>query len=118
MIGSFLAKHLRHTLPKVVLVAAIAGGGGVAALSGIAHASGTSPTTNGCYSTWGSTGANGHCSNPHVTESGKYQVHGNCSFQNSQSSGYIYYGAGSYIPNWGQINCTFQIDNSSVEYEG
>lgn len=98
---------------KVLLVSAAAVAG-MAALAPAAFASGTSPTVNGCYSTWGSTGTNAHCFN--VTETGKYQNHASCDAQPDKTSSWLTIGKGSTVDNWGQLNCTFKVSSSRIQY--
>ncbi|GAA1514239.1 hypothetical protein GCM10009677_54290 [Sphaerisporangium rubeum] len=88
----------------------------VAGTTTSAFASGTSPTTNGCYSTWGSTGTSAHCFN--VTVTGNYRNHAACQSQPDKVSSWLWITAGSTVDNWGQLNCTFKITSSRIEFTG
>ncbi|MCK9897956.1 hypothetical protein [Frankia sp. AgB32] len=105
-----LRNAARFLLAASVLIAPV-GIGAQAAL-----ASGTSPTTNGCYSTWGSTGTNAHCFN--VTVTGNYRNHAFCSAQFDKVSSALYMTRGSTVNNWGQLNCTFSVTRSRVDFTG
>lgn len=110
-----ISSGLRSTIAKVSIVGAFAS----AALAGVtppALAAGTSGTTNGCYSTWGSTGSNAHCTNPSVSQDGNYRNYGNCYYSSDQYSGWVWFGKGSYVDGWGQVDCTFSINYSYVLY--
>ncbi|MCM3887598.1 hypothetical protein ND747_28815 [Frankia sp. R82] len=80
-----------------------------------ALASGQSPRTNNCYSTWGSTGSNAHCYANSVA--GTYTNHGFCTSQPDPTSS-KYFVKGTYAPDWGQVNCWFKINSSRVDFHG
>ena len=82
-----------------------------------ASASGTSGTTNGCYSTWGSTGSNAHCTNPYVTYPGNFRNHGLCFLEGDQTSSWRWFNQFDWNPGWGQVDCTFQINESFVDWD-
>ncbi|MFI6850648.1 hypothetical protein OG535_01855 [Kitasatospora sp. NBC_00085] len=90
---------------------------GVAAVVVVAPgalASGTSNKTNGCWSTWGSTGSNAHCQN--VTDGGNYVNKSICSWSSDQVSDAEWFDRGASKDNWGQIDCTFNVEKSWVDY--
>ncbi|MFB7128014.1 MULTISPECIES: hypothetical protein [unclassified Kitasatospora] len=99
-------------------VAAVAGLATVVALgvAPLASASGTSGKTNGCYSTWGTTGTNGHCYP--VTADGNFRVSADCNLEPDGSSGWSYFYKNANIGGFGQYDCTFKINSSWVEYSG
>ncbi len=93
---------------KSLARATVIGGLAVAAVAAVAPlaSAGTSNTTLGCYSTWGSTGSNAHCSNPYALDDGDYTNHGSC-----------YYSSDQWSSLWGQVDCTFSINWSEVLYQ-
>lgn len=113
-VGRLAAVTLKSGLVSSLAAAAVVV---VTAPSSLASG-GTSPTTNGCYSTWGNTGSDAHCTNPHVTVTGNYRNHLSCNSQVDKVSGWIYFQAGAYADHWGQLNCTFKASSSRVEYTG
>ncbi|MEU3503312.1 hypothetical protein ABZ726_22000 [Streptomyces hundungensis] len=88
----------------------------VAGIAPVAIASGTSGTTNGCYSTWGSTGTNAHCTNPSIQMDGAVRNHASCDFEADKVSGWIWTTRGSVFDNWGQLDCSWHVSRSRVEY--
>ncbi|MFE4971780.1 hypothetical protein ACFRAR_06645 [Kitasatospora sp. NPDC056651] len=106
---------MRSKIAKVSLVG-IFSAAAITTVAPSAFAGGTSGTTNGCYSTWGNTGSNAHCTNPVVTVSGYYQNFGSCSYSSDQYSTRYFYSQGSAPNNWGQVDCTFSISYSRVNY--
>lgn len=101
---------------KVVRGAAIAGLAAAAIVSAApgASASGTSSKTYGCWSTWGDTGSNAHCQK--IEKSGYFANKGYCDWSSDQTSGHDWKDAGTSDPDWGQIDCTFHISRSLVEW--
>ena len=99
---------------KAALVAAFAG----AAVTGVAPlaSASTSSTTNGCYSWWGNTSSDGHCTDPYVTYSGYYQNYAYCDFSSDQSSSWTWYSRGSKPNAWGVVECTFSVSQSHIHY--
>jgi hypothetical protein len=106
------ARRTRITIAKAAAAAALAGAA-VAVAAPTALASGTSPTLNGCYSTWGSTGSSGHCVS--VTQSGQYKNRGVCTFGNEDSI-WKHFGYGQSDSKWGTVECTFDIEKSYIIY--
>ncbi|MFJ8957724.1 hypothetical protein ACIRO1_47330 [Streptomyces sp. NPDC102381] len=88
--------------------------GAIATIAPSAAASGTSAKTNGCYSTWGSTGFVGHC-NP-VTVSGDFKNWGVCNYEADFGNGWWYWGKGAYIDRFGTAECTFAVSKSYILY--
>lgn len=84
----------------------------------MANASGTSPTTMGCFSTWGSTGTDAHCTNPYATANGDYANAARCGWEPDMNSGAIRLTAGARVPDFGQLDCTFEVQSSYVIYAG
>ena len=107
---------------KSTRVARLAAVGGlaiaaIATVSPSAFASGTSGNTNGCVSTWGDTGSNGHCTAPHVTVTGNYSNYAVCGgLGDNQDSGWYYMTEGSYVDGWGQVDCTFSVSHSEIHF--
>lgn len=77
---------------------------------------GTSAKTNGCYSTWGNTGSNSHCTPATVT--GNYRNHLACNSQADKVSGWLYITKNSTVSGFGQLNCTFKASSARVEFTG
>ncbi|MFH8383562.1 hypothetical protein ACH4E7_21885 [Kitasatospora sp. NPDC018058] len=104
--------NIRSTVAK----AAIVGLFSTAALATVAPSAfaGQSPNTFGCFSTWGSTGSNAHCYD--VTQNGDFQNAASCSASFDQQSDWIWISQGSTINGWGQVDCTFSINNSWINY--
>ena len=75
---------------------------------------GTSGNVYGCYSTWGSTGSNAHCQM--VQRQGNFQNQGSCNLGGTVRSGWNFFSTLQSVPNWGQVDCTFAIDSSWVNY--
>ena len=114
MIGS---KALASKVAKGAVIGAL----GIAALGVVApsaFASGTSGNTNGCYSTWGSTGSDAHCHSPGAQKAGNYQNYGSCWNSGDQSFTYTGVYVGWIDPDWGQVDCVFSINCSRVNYLG
>lgn len=101
-------------------VAAIAGlsVAAIAVAAPMASASGASGVTNGCFSTWGSTGTDAHCTVPHVTVTGNYANHAACDFEPDHTSAWSHFPVPAEIFDFGQIDCTFSVSWSSVAFTG
>lgn len=94
----------------VVAMSATAGG-----LSAPAFASGTSSTTHGCYSTWGSTGASSHC----YKITGSYGVRTKiiCQNESDDEFGYTYISKGSTVKSFGQVNCFYKANSAHPQFK-
>lgn len=106
----------KGTLARLAAV----GGLAVAALAApvsSASASGTSDTTLGCYSTWGSTGSNAHCTNPYATYSAYFQNYGACLWSSDVASNWTWFNQGDWNSGWGQVDCVFDIQESWVNWK-
>ncbi|MFD4394316.1 hypothetical protein [Kitasatospora sp. NPDC058478] len=100
---------------KLTRVAVMAGLAAAAVISITPSAfAGTSGNTFGCWSTWGSTGSNAHCQN--VQKSGYFQNYGYCDWEADQTSTNTWFDEKSTVNNWGQIDCTFNISRSLVNW--
>jgi hypothetical protein len=104
---------------KALVVVPLATAAAALALATPAFASGgTSPTTNGCFSTWGNTGSNYHCTSPYATATGRYRNHLACNAQPDFVSSWVSIARGSKVDGLGQLNCAFKASSSRVEFTG
>ncbi|MFE5584505.1 hypothetical protein [Kitasatospora sp. NPDC056531] len=104
--------RVRASITKVSAIGILAAAATIS-LSPVAFA-GQSSTTNGCYSTWGNTGSNAHCVDPHVTVTGNYENYENCSAESDNYSGWNSFDSGAYVNGWGQVDCTWSANYSQV----
>ncbi|MGJ5754779.1 hypothetical protein FB563_2966 [Streptomyces puniciscabiei] len=107
------ATRSRKTLARAVAIAGLAAAS-VTVAAPTALASGTSPTTYGCYSSWGNTGSNGHCQS--VGRTGDFQNEIDCSFSGDSSIWYLFH-KGNSKPNWGYVECNFSANRSWINYK-
>ncbi|MEV7778721.1 hypothetical protein [Kitasatospora sp. NPDC088351] len=109
------APSRRSSMARAAAIAGLAAAA-VAVVSPAAMASGTSNDVNGCYSTWGSTGSNAHCKD--VTATGFYRNAASCNWSLDQQSAEYMFLFGSSKQDWGQVDCTFKINFSWVNFRG
>ncbi|MER5520050.1 hypothetical protein [Streptomyces sp. NPDC002763] len=107
------ATRARKTMARAFAMAGLAVAA-VTVAAPTALASGTSPTTYGCYSTWGNTGSNGHCQS--VTRTGDFQNEVDCSFGGDSSIWYLFH-SGSSHDTWGYAECTFSANRSWINFK-
>ncbi|MGW1198536.1 hypothetical protein ACWD4B_22255 [Streptomyces sp. NPDC002536] len=107
-------RNLRSSIAKIAGVSTLAAAAAIS-FAPIASAD-TSDTTNGCYAWYGSTTANGHCSDPYVTQTGNYRVYGVCAYENDSLSGWNYFEKGAYAVQWGGVECTFNMRKAYIVY--
>lgn len=109
-----ISRSVRSAVAKVSVASAFA----AAALAGIAPSAfaDTSTTTNGCYAWYGATSADGHCTDPYVTQSGQYQVYGVCAYESDSMSRWVTFSRGSRADQWGKIDCTFNMRQAWINY--
>ncbi|MFJ7273503.1 hypothetical protein [Kitasatospora sp. NPDC098663] len=88
----------------------------ITVLAPAASAGGTSGTTNGCYATWGDTGANGHCTSPSATQTGLYSVYESCAAEPDSVSTQIIISKGQVVNNFGQVYCTFSANWAAIHF--
>ncbi|MFF7897206.1 hypothetical protein ACFZCV_00030 [Streptomyces sp. NPDC007920] len=103
--------RVRKTMARAVAIAGLAA---AAVTMGAPTAlAGTSPTTEGCYSTWGNTGSNGHCQS--VARTGDFQNQIDCSLLGDSSIWYLF-NKGASKPSWGYVECTFSANRSWINF--
>ena len=104
------------TARKAVTNTAIVGALSIAAIGVVTPMAGAyqSDTNDGCFSTWGNTGTDAHCTNPFALVNGNYSNHADCDFESDPTSGKQYYYFGQVVNDFGQLNCTFNVTSSYV----
>ncbi|MFD7584351.1 hypothetical protein ACFV84_02805 [Kitasatospora sp. NPDC059811] len=107
--------RVRSIAPKTAAVVGVSALALLGFMPAAQASSGTSSTVLGCYSTWGNTGTSAHCFN--VTLGGRFQNFAACNVE-ADKYAYISLQQGSTASDWGQLNCTWKIDYSSVSYLG
>jgi hypothetical protein len=104
-------------LAKALIVGGLTIAAGAAVVP-MVSASGSSAVSFGCYSTWGSTGSNAHCTAPSATYSGNYRNWAWCNtVEGALTSKWQWFNAGQYVPGFGQVNCTFSIHDAFPELQ-
>ncbi|MFJ3220355.1 hypothetical protein ACIPLC_31095 [Kitasatospora sp. NPDC086801] len=107
--------RVRSVAPKAAAVAGVSALALLAFMPAAQASSGTSGNVLGCYSTWGNTGTSGHCYN--VEKGGTFEHFAACNVEVDKYA-YLSISQGSTVSNWGQLNCTWKIDCSSIDCQG